>query len=259
MLLLIFIFLLLFNIYQVNCYLNNYENEEISLLILAVADNNGNIAHSKQGYLWVYNGKNNNRPRYETILDIIPELRKKYDQAYRNQFGPNNKIPTPRTIIYSDVDNYFHDNLYDAAVRTYNKYFNNVGNTIGSGRKVTAEDIINSYDLFGRLTTENNNGNNGNNGNSVKPLNIFDPSIDVEILFPDNEVFYNVIASYIRENDKYDKKTFNGFKYLNNKQTKNIPLNVIHKIAELCISKRDECRNYFVNHESNIGTNFCCS
>ncbi|KAL6612884.1 hypothetical protein U3516DRAFT_632223 [Neocallimastix sp. 'constans'] len=144
MLLLIFIFLLLFNIYQVNCYLNNYENEEISLLILAVADNNGNIAHSKQGYLWVYNGKNNNRPRYETILDIIPELRKKYDQAYRNQFGPNNKIPTPRTIIYSDVDNYFHDNLYDAAVRTYNKYFNNVGNTIGSGRKVTAEDIINN-------------------------------------------------------------------------------------------------------------------
>jgi hypothetical protein len=62
-----------------------------------------------------------------------------------------------------------------------------------------------------------------------------------------------VIASYIRENDNYDEKTFNGIKYLNNKQTTNISFDVLHEIVKECINNKDSCKNYFVNHKANGG------
>jgi hypothetical protein len=55
--LLIIIFLLLCTIFRGNCDLNNYGNEEISLLVLTAADSFGIIAKDQKGhYISVYNG-----------------------------------------------------------------------------------------------------------------------------------------------------------------------------------------------------------
>ncbi|ORY05941.1 hypothetical protein LY90DRAFT_678417 [Neocallimastix californiae] len=208
--LLIIIFLLLCTIFRGNCDLNNYGNEEISLLVLTAADSFGIIAKDQKGhYISVYN------------VDIIPELRRIYDRNCRR----NGNCNTQRKFHDQQVNDYFKTNLYSSAVRTYKKYFPNNNNP---------NNKIKDYDLFGRLTIYSND-------RSIQPINIFDPTIDIEILFPDNDEFY-VIASYIRENDNYDEKTFNGIKYLNNKQTTNISFDVLHEIVKECINNKDSCK-----------------
>ncbi|KAL6612896.1 hypothetical protein U3516DRAFT_473436, partial [Neocallimastix sp. 'constans'] len=144
---LIILFLLLCIICRVNCDLDNYGNEEISLLILAAADNNGEIAVYRDNnnnnwfYKTVYNGKKNNIRCYESIVDIIPELRRLYDRECRR-----NRIPihTPRKIRFTAVNDYFRDELYQAALRTYNKYFSGVSNTndVEARIKITKNGII---------------------------------------------------------------------------------------------------------------------
>jgi len=236
---LIILFVLLCIICRVNCDLDNYGNEEISLLILAAADNNGEIAAYKNNNKWyyktVYNGKKNNRKCYESIVDIIPELRRLYDKECRKA---GIAIHSPRQRIFGTVEDYFRDELYPAALRTYNKYFSGVSNTNDVERR------IKKYDLFGKLT-ENS---------KVGAINIYDKNIDVDIIFPDNDKFYNSIASYIKDNKNgFDKVNFNGPLYLNNEKLQNIPENVLYKIVELCIEDKDSCKNYFENSDTNKG------
>ncbi|KAL6588755.1 hypothetical protein U3516DRAFT_506359, partial [Neocallimastix sp. 'constans'] len=134
---LIILFVLLCIICRVNCDLDNYGNEEISLLILAAADNNGEIAAYKNNNKWyyktVYNGKKNNRKCYESIVDIIPELRRLYDKECRKA---GIAIHSPRQRIFGTVEDYFRDELYPAALRTYNKYFSGVSNTNDVERRI---------------------------------------------------------------------------------------------------------------------------
>ncbi|KAL6592991.1 hypothetical protein LY90DRAFT_708885 [Neocallimastix californiae] len=134
---LIILFVLLCIICRVNCDLDNYGNEEISLLILAAADNNGEIAAYKNNNKWyyktVYNGKKNNRKCYESIVDIIPELRRLYDKECRKA---GITIHSPRQRIFGTVEDYFRDELYPAALRTYNKYFSGVSNTNDVERRI---------------------------------------------------------------------------------------------------------------------------
>ncbi|KAG4081676.1 hypothetical protein H8356DRAFT_1396052 [Neocallimastix lanati (nom. inval.)] len=122
---LIILFVLLCIICRVNCDLDNYGNEEISLLILAAADNNGEIAAYK----------NNNKWYYKTVynVDIIPELRRLYDKECRKA---GITIHSPRQRIFGTVEDYFRDELYPAALRTYNKYFSGVSNTNDVERRI---------------------------------------------------------------------------------------------------------------------------
>jgi len=225
--LIIILLLLLCIIYRVNCDLDNFGNEEISLLVLAAADNNEDIAARNNKYAYVYNGNN----RKETIVDIIPELRRIYDKQCKSNCNP------PRNQIFSAVDDYFKNNLYPAALATYNKYFGNSKNP---------SDKINKYDLFGQLTKDT----------SVMPINIYDPNIDVEILYPDNDVMYNTIASYIRERTNFNPTEFtDGKQFLNKKIPTNINIDVLNKIVELCINNKGTCKSYFDGSVSNRGTN----
>ncbi|KAL6589741.1 hypothetical protein U3516DRAFT_573090, partial [Neocallimastix sp. 'constans'] len=128
------IFLLL-GIYQVASDLDNFGNEKYALLILAAANNDGKIAKKGNDYIKVKNcfDFKDPNPKYETIVDIIPALRELYDND-----KSCSSSGAPRTKSCQAVDTYFKNNLYNSAIRCYNKYFSNSAN---------ANNVINKYDI----------------------------------------------------------------------------------------------------------------
>ncbi|KAG4081533.1 hypothetical protein H8356DRAFT_1402126, partial [Neocallimastix lanati (nom. inval.)] len=202
----------------IHCNIYNYGNEELSTLILAVADDNGNLASNKNGWLSVdntyippnnpnnpNNNNNNPSPNTEDISFIIPSL----TSAWNNGFSHGNL----NAAIASVEQEY--GRIYNLAMQTYKKYFNNDSEN--------QDNIIDKYDIIKFLTT--------NVGG--KPIGLFDSSINKEIYYPVNDNVYKDFVDAVKY--KYGKSKFK----------------VMYEIAHQC-NTSPNCLKYFKENDPKV-------
>jgi len=221
----------------IHCNIYNYGNEELSTLILAVADDNGNLASNKNGWLSVdntyippnnpnnpNNNNNNPSPNTEDISFIIPSL----TSAWNNGFSHGN-LNAAITSVEQE-----YGRIYNLAMQTYKKYFNNDSEN--------QDNIIDKYDIIKFLTT--------NVGG--KPIGLFDSSINKEIYYPVNDNVYKDFVDAVKY--KYGKSKFKGILELdtnNNLNLLNPPFEVMYEIAHQC-NISPNCLKYFEENDPKV-------
>ncbi|ORX49026.1 hypothetical protein BCR36DRAFT_413021 [Piromyces finnis] len=174
-------FILLFSlIFKTFCSIHNTAAEEFALLILAAADDDGNVDSFGLNNLGSLlddiadstvveiNVSTTGTPLMLNIKDIVPNLRN-------------------GQITFSE--------LHRLAENIYNAHFPQGQNPI---------DIINNYDIINYLTTPVNNNagnNNAGNNNNAESIKMLDGSMSKEIFYPPIINQNNRIFNYIRNHN----------------------------------------------------------